>query len=160
MDIIKAFNILVEFEGGLSDVKNDSGGLTKYGISQKAYPQLDIQNLTLEQARLIYEKDYWQKAGCDKLKPELQYIHFDTAVNMGVGSAVKLLQQAGGITEDGIIGPDTLVKSATVSPAEYLLYRLARYTSIVEKNPSQLLFIKGWANRVLRLMQMSRAGQL
>lgn len=155
MDITKAFNILLEFEGGLSDIKNDAGGLTKYGISQKAYPGLDIRNLTEEQARLIYEKDYWQKAGCDNLKPGLQYIHFDTAVNMGIATAVKLLQESARITQDGIMGPDTIAKSETVLPSEYLLYRLARYADIVEKNPLQLVFLKGWTNRVIRLMQMS-----
>lgn len=146
MDISKAFKILLEFEGGLSDVKNDNGGLTKYGISQKAYPELDIKNLTEEQAILIYEKDYWQKAGCDKLQPALQYIHFDTAVNMGIATAVKLLQQAAGITEDGIIGPATLAKSEAVSPSEYLIYRLAHYVDIVARNPVQLKFMKGWTS--------------
>ena len=161
MDINKAFTILLGFEGtAFTNIKQDAGGATKYGISHKAYPKLDIAGLTEDKAKAIYATDYWNAAGCPKLKPELQYIHFDTAVNMGAATAVKLMQQITGLQPDGIVGPETLAKSNTLFAAEYLLYRLAGYAAIVEKNPSQLIFIKGWTNRVIKLMQMSKAGEL
>ena len=51
---------ILNFEGGLSNHTNDRGGTTKFGISKKSYPNLDISNLTLEQAKDIYKRDYWQ----------------------------------------------------------------------------------------------------
>ena len=55
----EAFQILMDHEGGYANAKYDRGGETKYGISKRQYPDLDIENLTLEQARSIYFKDYW-----------------------------------------------------------------------------------------------------
>ncbi|HSY77906.1 MAG TPA: glycosyl hydrolase 108 family protein, partial [Bacteroidia bacterium] len=119
MDITKAFGILQQFEGGnkVTNTVNDKGGLTKYGISQAAYPNLDISNLTKEQATDVYRNDYWNTAGCNGLKLEIQFIHFDTAVNMGVGKAIKILQQASGVPIDGILGTETLAKSTNITPA-------------------------------------------
>jgi len=54
-------------EGGYVDDPTDRGGETKYGISKRSYPQLDIKNLTLEQALEIYRKDYWKPSRVEKL---------------------------------------------------------------------------------------------
>lgn len=68
---------------------------TKYGISAAAYPHLDIRNLTVEQARELYRKDYWQKSGADKLDWPLCLAHLDFAVNAGLGRAQQALFSAG-----------------------------------------------------------------
>ena len=60
-----AINHTLELEGGYVNDPNDSGGQTKYGISKKAYPDLDIPNLTIAQAMEIYRKDYWDRCKCD-----------------------------------------------------------------------------------------------
>src|ERR1700739_1138634 len=126
MDINKAFELLQQFEGGskVTNTSGDFGGLTKYGISKAAHPELDIANLTEAEARAIYERDYWIASGCSKLKPELQYIYFDTSVNMGIMVAVRILQQASGAVIDGILGQATLTVSKNITRADYLLYRL------------------------------------
>lgn len=94
------FNISVafvlQFEGGLSENEMDPGGLTKYGISQRAYPALGIRNLTLEQAVRIYHDDYWLKCDADKLPDKLAIQHFDMAVNAGIGRANIILEQSAG----------------------------------------------------------------
>lgn len=160
MDIDKAFTILMGFEGGLSNNAADKGGLTKYGIARASHPDVDIINLTQDQAKAIYLKEYWNTSGCDKLKFELQYIHFDTAVNMGVGAAIKLLQKACGVESDGVIGSYTLNASQSVTPEVYLLHRLMHYNSIVVNDSSQLVFLKGWTNRVAALLDMDQKSQL
>jgi lysozyme family protein len=162
MDITKAFSILQQFEGGnkVTNTANDKGGLTKYGISQAAYPHLDINSLTEEQAIDLYRKDYWSAAGCAGLKQDLQYIHFDTAVIMGIVRAIKILQQACGINVDGILGPETLIKSNDITPTDYLFFRLVYYNTIMANDNSQFAFCKGWTNRVSRLFLMYKNGEL
>ena len=162
MDINKAFAILQQFEGGdkVTNITGDLGGLTKYGISKASHPDLDIANLTTEQAQVIYQNQYWNMAGCPELKPELQYIHFDTAVNMGVVMAVKLLQKTGGVVDDGVLGPNTLSASNSAIPEAYLLCRLMHYNTIIANDASQYKFCKGWTNRIAALYTMSRNGQL
>ena len=162
MDINKAFDILMEFEGGsqIVSIPVDKGGLTKYGISQAAYPNLNIEELTETTAREIYSTDYWNTASCSKLKPELQYVHFDTAVNMGVVAAIKILQEAGGVEADGVFGPETSAKSESVSLTEYLLLRQWRDDDIVIHRQDQIVFMGGWKNRNHTLYKMSKAGKL
>ncbi len=161
MTIDNAFPILLGFEGTeFTNYKNDLGGETKYGISKAAYPNVDIANLTEEQAKAIYATDYWLKGNCQKLKPELQYAHFDTCVNMGVNEAVKILQRAARITDDGIFGAQTLVQSDKVSIEGYLLQREWVDDLIVEERREQIANLGGWSNRNKSILQLFRDGKL
>jgi len=115
----QCFAIVVGIEGGLSldpsDPGNYTGGHvglgvlkgTKFGISAASYPDLDIANLTLDQAKAIYQSDYWIEVSADLMPPPLALLVFDAAVNNGVCQAKHLLQQALGVTVDGVIGPQT-----------------------------------------------------
>lgn len=94
MDFETAFGRLIGFEGGLSNNPQDPGGLTKYGISQKAFPNLDIANLTLDQAKAIYKQQYWDEIRADTLPDPVRYVAFDAAVNNGVNRANVWLQLA------------------------------------------------------------------
>lgn len=102
-----AFTVLMGHEGGYVNDPRDPGGETKYGISKRAYPNVDIPSLTLEDAKTIYFRDYWVPAGCDLCPPALAVVVFDAAVNNGVDRAVRLLQEGLGVTADGIIGNQT-----------------------------------------------------
>ena len=133
-----AFERVIGHEGGLSRRPSDRGNWTsgkvgvgtlkgtKYGVSAMAYPHLDIANLTLDDARAIYERDYWKRAGCDLLPAGLSYAQFDVAVNQGVGDAIRFLQKAVGTGADGIIGPNTRRKIAAADPAHTLREMTAR----------------------------------
>lgn len=79
----RAFTLVVGIEAGLVDDPKDPGGLTKYGISQRQYPKVDIRNLTLEDAKAIYLRDYWNAHGLDSLEYGKALIVFDCAVNGG-----------------------------------------------------------------------------
>ena len=107
-DFTRCIDVILAEEGGLSHHRRDPGGLTKFGISSRAYPQLDIARLTRDQAVSIYRADYWTPIRGDDLPPGLDLLVFDTAVNMGVITAAMLLQDALGVTMDGVIGPITL----------------------------------------------------
>src|SRR3990172_4420720 len=102
------FPHLLRDEGGYVNDPDDAGGETKFGISKRVYPNENIAELTIDKARAIYLKDYWQRGRCEELPADIRYIYFDTCVNMGIRTAVKLLQRAEGVTDDGAFGKQTL----------------------------------------------------
>ena len=123
--------LILDLEGGgaVSRDADDPGGTTKWGISQRAYPTLKVDELTMEQARDIYRRDYWAKSGCDELPWPMDLCAFDCAVNQGVGRARQLLRDV-------------------ASWEAYLLRRLAHYKALANRR-----FFTGWINRVLRLYE-------
>ena len=155
-----AISFVLKMEGGETAEldPNDPGGLTKYGISQKAYPNLNIKDLTLEQAKDIYYKDYWLPCSCDELPTIYAISVFDTAVNQGVGKSKRLLQISLNMDEvDGVIGPKTIAASwkAPVSKMKkYLAVRLADYAKIMSDNPKLLCYAVNWSYRVLSLYEL------
>ena len=152
-----AIGFVLSMEGGFVNDPNDKGGATKYGISQRAYPDLDIQHLTEEQAVAIYYQDYWRACRCDELPAAAACLVFDTAVNMGTRTAIRFLQQSLKVVDDGIIGPKTLAASFINPPAaylnDYLSHRANRYFAIA-LNESQRRFYRGWLKRTYELQQM------
>lgn len=151
----KAFAFTVSEEGGYVNNPNDRGGETKYGISKKAYPDVDIKNLTLEMARDTYYKDYWIVGKCDQLPSKLALVHFDATVNHGPYNAARILQRAVGAKDDGVIGPNTLNKVRLMNQEElvleYLAERVKFYNVIVNNNSSQKVFYDGWIKRTFKL---------
>lgn len=147
--------ILAE-EGTYSCNASDRGGETNYGISKRWYPNLDIKNLTINEASKIYHQDYWRKNHCHQLPPEIALMLFDTAVNQGGSFARKALQQALNVKQDSIIGSKTIA-AAYAAPGLFLLTKLTRlrcqrYTNLVQNENSQITFIKGWIDRALDIL--------
>jgi lysozyme family protein len=144
----KAFEILIGHEGGYVNDPHDRGGETKYGISKRAYPNVDIRNLTLQQAKDIYRNDYWDRMKCDSFPPFLAVLVFDAAVNNGVGAATRWLQLAGGVTADGIIGPKTIAASFSDGvAAKFHAMRVNAMTNM----PTWPNHGRGWAKRLAAL---------
>ena len=113
MKFFEAIEIILKHEGGYVNDKDDPGGETKYGITKRFYPNIDIKYLTKKEAKQIYKDDYWDKNRVDELPEQLRYIFFDMCVNMGRGTAVKILQRSAvssgqKIAVDGGLGPMTL----------------------------------------------------
>jgi len=155
-----AFQKTLMYEGWLSNDKNDRGGLTKFGISKASYPNIDIANLTLAQAKAIYQRDFWNPIKCDQIKnQDIAMQLFDIAVNCGTGGAGQIVQKAinsllpagQAISVDGIIGEITIAKinslDAKVLNNRIATYRARRYAQICVKNPSQVCFLEGWLVR-------------
>lgn len=143
---------VLEAEGLLSTDPHDTGGVTKYGISQAAYPTLDIRSLTRDDAIAIYRRDYWEKTGAQvaDLNPEIAIALFDAAVNSGPVTATQWLQQVLGVQADGKIGPKTrgaLEKGRANLLADFLALRLWNMTTF-KTFPHHG---KGWFRRVSRL---------
>lgn len=141
---------------GYCNIPGDAGGETKFGIAQNANRDVVVRTLTLAQAQNIYFIKYWLASQCDKIGTPLSAIHFDAAVNMGVGRAAKFLQTSVGVKPDGAIGAQTLAAIAKCPDlkkvcTQYLAARQSFYDSIVLNNPTQAKFAKGWANRIKSL---------
>lgn len=149
MQFEEAVKIILYHEGGLVDHAKDPGGLTNFGISQRAYPQLDIRNLTPEIASEIYRSDYWDRFKVGELPPALRLAVFDSAVNQGGTAALGLLQAALGLEVTGKPSPALTEKAASVSSAlvlkKFIFLRWQRYA----KHKNFSTFAAGWARRLL-----------
>ena len=147
----QAFEIVVGHEGGYSNNPNDPGGETKFGISKRSYPNLNIAQLTLDQAKAIYAADFWKRAGCDLCDPGLALVLFDAAVNNGVGQAVRWLQAAVGASADGAIGPATRAAIANADPQEALVAMHAARIHFMAGLSTWSTFGRGWSKRLAHL---------
>ena len=157
MNFDSAFALLVSpsYEGGYANDPRDPGGETKYGISKRSYPHLDIKSLTREQVKPLYRADFWGPAGCDVVPGPLKYALFDFAVNSGPKTAVRTLQKRLGVISDGIIGPKTLAEIMLWNPETLsIVLSLDRLQNFTELD-AWGSFGKGWARRVrLNILQV------
>ena len=154
-DFHRCIDIILAEEGGHANHRRDPGGLTKYGISQRSYPNLDIARLTEEQATQIYHRDYWERISGDEIPTGLDLLLLDTAVNMGAVRAIMILQEALGVTLDGIIGDATRARIRQTMPGvidEFCALRAWRY----EINRNEDVFGKGWFRRLFRIFALAR----
>jgi len=144
---------VLEHEGGYVDDPTDAGGETKYGISKRAYPDEDIKELTVERAKELYKRDYWDRFRTGNLPDRLRHIYVDMCINMGGGRAIKILQEACNsknaekIDVDGGIGPATIKAASNVEPFRLRAYRVMFYAELVMKKPEQERFWVGWFRR-------------
>jgi len=167
----KAFKIVIGNEGGYVNNPSDPGGETKYGIAKRSFPNLDIKNLTLEKAKEIYYKNYWntKKLNLDdiaKFDEKIAIELFDTGINQGIVTSSKYLQEALNLLNrneklfpdmkvDGWIGKKTLdaldkLRSYDKPALLKILNGLQfmRYYNIAERNPIQEKFFSGWMKRI------------
>lgn len=154
----EVLEFVLAHEGGYVDHPDDPGGATKYGISARQYPELNIKNLTVDQAKAIYKRDYWDVGGYKNLHHvEVATRVFDMAVNAGHKQAVLCLQRAllaageSEIVVDGILGPQTCaLERANPGPvivAAYRSERAAFYRLITSRNADMNVFLGGWLKR-------------
>ena len=135
-------------EGGYVNDPRDPGQETRWGISKRAYPQVDIRNLTRAQAVDIYRRDFWQRVRGDELPREFAFQALDAAVNHGIGNAVRWMQRAAGVADDGVIGPVTLAAVQRAQAADLVLRFNAERLRFYAKLTTFSVFGRGWVNRV------------
>lgn len=155
-----AFDRVVKHEGGLSLDPNDRGNWTsgrigdgelhgtKYGISAAAYPTLDIANVSLDDARAIYQRDFWTVVHAETMPSAVAFLVFDFAVNSGPQTAVRYLQRALRIADDGDWGPVSQAALRDTSASEVVMRYCAErldYMTRLSGWPSQG---RGWARRI------------
>ena len=146
----------LDHEGGYVWDEDDPGGETHFGISKRAYPKLDIKNLTKHEAVKIYHKDYWLKYRCGDLPSNIRHIVFDGAVNMGGSRIVRILQtvvnvKGGTLKVDGRIGKNTIRQTRKYKPEADRLraYTVKYYADLVSRKPKLEKYYFGWYRRAL-----------
>lgn len=173
-DYRDAINKVLDHEKGFVNHPLDKGGATNWGVTIKTYNQYmtdktkkpyqatidEIRNMPIGNALIIYKTLYWDKMQGDKIKKfSIATAIFDQAINRGVSSAVKQAQTVlkekfayPSISVDGIVGPQTITALNTVDEKKfldsYLQDSISFYNKLVQNNPSQSVFLKGWLNRV------------
>jgi lysozyme family protein len=152
-----AIEFVLKHEGGLVDHPDDPGGLTNFGISKRSFPELDIRNLTEEDAMQIYYKKYWLRYRINELPPYIRKIIFDGVVNMG-GGMIKVLQRTtnrkgANLKIDGRIGRKTISAVRYYKPelSRVKAYRVRHYVDLIRRNPKLESFYYGWWNRTLAI---------
>ena len=154
----EAFNYTMPFEGwsACTNDPDDPGGLTKYGISKVNHPEVDVANLSLDGAKAIYRKHYWNPIKGDQIASGRVAIKFfDMAVNMGVKQATKLVQEALGdmgcsVAVDGMMGPKTLEALNGVDD-DVLFVFLVPLLEAFYRGLGKPKYIKGWLRRARTL---------
>ena len=157
MTFDQAFDRLIEYEGGYSNHAADPGGRTKYGITEKvarAHGYLgDMTVLPLSYAKRIYRTAYWERIFADELPETIRYAMFDATVNSGAGQAVRWLQRALGVADDGRIGPVTLKAVKAAEPEKVLRSILGQRLAFMTSLAIWPTFGKGWARRIAAELQ-------
>jgi len=158
-DFNRAVEHLLDIEQGYVNDPDDPGGETKYGISKRSYPDVDIKNLTPEHAKRIYFRDWWEPLSLTEVfNQELASQIFKFAVNAGIHRAVIVLQTSINevfglptVVVDGIFGPQTRhamleVQSGLLETYLCAFFKLGiiqYYASLKKKK-----YIFGWLKRV------------
>jgi len=156
-----AFDELMGLEGVDADDPGDHGGATRWGISKRSYPQVDIKHLSKEDAKQIYWKDFWNRlllsqVDSDAVAAEI----FEQAVNFGrkqagmhVQAGLQLLGEV--VDQDGYIGAQTIAAINFLGQRRTLIYlkvlngyQFMKYLEIITNDPSQKKFFVGWLRRM------------
>lgn len=144
-------------EAGYVNDPNDPGGETKWGISKRSYPNLNIADLTREDAIALYYRDFWQPIAPLSSGMAIAYQLLDFAVNSGMGNARRALQRAVGVAPDGIIGPITLAAVERASECDVVMLLLAERLEFMTALSNWPHHGRGWARRVAKNLRYAAA---
>ena len=160
MTFHEAFDRLLGHEGELSLDPNDRGNWTsgvigqgelrgtKYGISAMSYPNLDIANLTIDDSKTIYVRDFWNQVHGELLPGSVAFQLFDFAVNSGPQTAIRYLQRAVGVADDGDWGPISQAAAARMSECAIVMRLNAERIGFMTRLSGWPIQGRGWARRI------------
>ena len=159
----ECLKFILKWEGGYSDHPSDRGGKTNRGITQKTYDdwrtgkglgRSPVSGISMDEVRGIYHDRYWRTSRCGDCPEPVDLALFDSSVNCGPKQAIKFLQRALYIPDDGAFGPVTAhtLKTTSLPPIEIakslIDHREDFYDRLVQSDPRQIVFAKGWNNRL------------
>jgi lysozyme family protein len=165
VEFSRVIPFLVKAEGELSNNKQDYGGTTKYGISQREYPKIDLDSLTLQKACEILERDYWKRYRIGEFREQtIANQLFLLIINMHPLYTGQILQRAVNnckiirpeLKEDGVIGSQTITTVNSFSSYETLFLSAnirneacRYYLKRVDDDTTQLVNLRSWIRRSL-----------
>jgi lysozyme family protein len=162
----EALVFTLKWEGGFFNHPLDPGGPTNFGIIQSRYdqyrtskklPRRSVRDITVAEYTEIYDVYYWEPVRAKWLDGTLGLALFDTAVNMGVGGAIRRLQMS---LEVPLTGKWTQAISDVIHESDQLevalnicKLRIAKRYDRIRERPDQKVFLRGWLNRDNDLMR-------
>lgn len=160
MNFDRAYDILIGHEGEYSNHSQDPGGSTRWGVTARVALKHgytgDMRTFPREMAKDIYRASYWNAVRADELPEVARYPLFDAAVNSGVQQAIKWMQRAADVVDDGVIGPVTLAAVAR-NPLKVAVGMTALRLDFLTSLPTFGAFGKGWARRIASVLKESVA---
>ena len=158
MNFDQAFAVLIGHEGDFSDHADDPGGKTRYGVTEAVAREVgyrgDMREFPLELAKRIYQEKYWKPVRADELPNAVRYAMFDAAVNSGTTQAIRWLQRAVGVTDDGVFGPRTMAAVMAVDENRLKNVIIAQRLRFMTDLKNWHAFSRGWARRISSLLMM------
>lgn len=150
MNFEQAFDRLIGHEGGYVNNPADPGGETNWGISKRSYPHINIKELTRDGAKEIYRKDFWLRINGDKMYDGVAYQLFDFAVNSGIETAVRYLQRAIGVADDGHWGPRSQAAADAMSESDIIMLLSAERLDFMTRLKNWPDASRGWSRRIVQ----------
>jgi lysozyme family protein len=147
-DFDRLIERVLSHEAGYALDRNDPGGETKWGISRRSYPALDIAGLTREAAIRIYRRDFWDALRADHLPPAVAFQALDFAVHSGVSTAIRALQRAVRTAPDGHWGPMSRAALRVQPISDTVALLLAERLDHMTRLSNWTHHGRGWARRV------------
>lgn len=157
-----AVEVILDIEGGLANRRrgDDPGGLTNWGISLAAFPELGedgIRNLTREGAKALYLEHYWRSSKAELVPWYLRLLLFDFSIHAGPREATRQLQECLNrlgwkLKIDGIIGPKTLKAVSSTAMATLVVAFQRERQTFVRSLRNYEANANGWEARILRVI--------
>jgi lysozyme family protein len=166
----EAFTHTIGFEGGYVNDPEDPGKQTKFGISKKSHPQVDIERLTLDGAKVIYKEQYWNPMFLDSiLSRSLACKIFDICVNIGIQRTLIILSNAISFSRNKIpqdsayasrFSAEGVIESMKSVDEQKLIRALcgeqySYYKWVISRNPTLVKFYNGWIKRAMWPLEVS-----
>lgn len=161
MNFDQAFDRLLGHEGGYVNHPKDPGGETNWGITWPVLRQAigeglvpagtTIASLTQEQAKALYSAYFWEPLG--EAHPAIKFQAFDFAVNSGMQTAIRKLQAAISVADDGHWGPVSAAKLASMDLNDVLMRFAAQRGKFFTKCSAWPTMGAGWMNRLAKQLE-------
>lgn len=143
-----AFDRLMGHEGGYVNNPADPGGETNWGISKRSYPNVDIRNLTRDQAKEIYRADFWNRIKGDKLFDGVAFQLLDFAIHSGIGTTIRYFQRALGVADDGWWGKISQAAADAATETDTIMLLNAERLDFMTRLSNWPNASRGWARRI------------
>lgn len=148
MSFDTVFDRVIGHEGGYVNDPNDHGGETKWGISKRSHPDIDIKNLSRDDAKDIYRADFWRPLHGDSMPDSVAFQVFDFAVNSGISTAIRHLQRSVGVADDGYWGQISQAALVAADSRVVVMRLLSSRLDFMTRLSGWSSFGKGWARRI------------
>lgn len=148
MTFDEAFDRLLGHEDGYVNDPKDPGGETKWGISKRSYPNENIKNLTRERAKALFKRDFWDRVNANALPDGVAFQCADFAYHSGAETAVRYLQRALGVADDGHWGPVSQAAADKASESDMIMLLNAERLDFMTRLSNWPHVGRGWARRI------------